>query len=280
MISSTALASSSSARSARQAPARPALTIAQRVQHERQALAFFRSHQWLLTDPRFADEARRQIAVHRTELAHALVLQRAKKHTLALQRKRLARRLSMTKPETPQNVICRVFGSYCHQALQVSRCESRFRTDAHNGSAKHGLVMGSFFLIWTAVWASSFVLTCVIKIDKGPVLAVLVAIVVLLGCYCFLALNNHGWESNHTLAISLGGGIGWVMMLNVWGVIWRFQKKIIAWTKANAANGTPIPDAAKALARQAFLASRTNAWLSLPMLFLMGASSHYPMFGR
>jgi len=133
VISSTALASSSSARSARQAPARPALTIAQRVQHERQALAFFRSHQWLLTDPRFADEARRQIAVHRTELAHALVLQRAKKHTLALQRKRLARRLSMTKPETPQNVICRVFGSYCHQALQVSRCESRFRTDAHNG---------------------------------------------------------------------------------------------------------------------------------------------------
>jgi len=158
--------------------------------------------------------------------------------------------------------------------------ESYARTDAHNGSAKHGLVMGSFFLIWTAVWASSFVLTCVIKIDKGPVLAVLVAIVVLLGCYCFLALNNHGWESNHTLAISLGGGIGWVMMLNVWGVIWRFQKKIIAWTKANAANGTPIPDAAKALARQAFLASRTNAWLSLPMLFLMGASSHYPMFGR
>jgi uncharacterized membrane protein len=140
--------------------------------------------------------------------------------------------------------------------------------------------MGSFFLIWTAVWAVLFVLTCVVKINKGPVLAVLVALVVLLGCYCFLALNNHGWESNHTLATGLGGGMGWVMMLNVWGVIWRFQKKIIGWTKANAANGTAIPDAAKTLARQAFLASRTNAWLSLPMLFLMGASSHYSMFGR
>jgi uncharacterized membrane protein len=154
--------------------------------------------------------------------------------------------------------------------------ENYARTDAHNGAAKHGSVMGSFLVIWTAAWAVLFVLTCVVKIDKGPVLAVLVSIVVLLGCYFFLALNNHGWESNHTLAIGLGGGIGWVMMLNVW----RFQKKIIAWTKANAANGTPIPDAAKTLARQAFLASRTNAYLSLPMLFLMGASSHYPMFGR
>ncbi len=158
--------------------------------------------------------------------------------------------------------------------------ESYARTDAHNGAASSGTVMASFFLIWTAVWAILFVLTCVVKIDKGPVLAVLVAVVVLLACYCFLSLNNHGWESNHTLAIGLGGGMGWVMMLNVWGIIWRFQKKIIGWTKDNAANGTAIPDASKALARQAFLASRTNAYLSLPMLFLMGASSHYPMFGR
>lgn len=152
--------------------------------------------------------------------------------------------------------------------------------DAHNGSASSGGVMGTFFLIWTAVWAVIYVLICVVKVDKGPVLAAIVAAVVLVGCYCFLSLNNHGWESNHTLAIGLGGGMGWVMMLNVWGIIWRFQKKIIGWTKDNAANGTAIPDASKLLARQAFLASRTNAWLSLPMLFLMGASSHYPMFGR
>jgi uncharacterized membrane protein len=70
------------------------------------------------------------------------------------------------------------------------------------------------------------------------------------------------------------------MMLNVWGVIWRIQKRIIAWTADNAANGTPMPDKAKAMARQAFLMSRTNFWLSFPMLFLMGAASHYPMFGK
>jgi len=39
-------------------------------------------------------------------------------------------------------------------------------------------------------------------------------------------------------------GIGWMMMFNVWGVIWRTQKKIIEWTRESAANGTPIPDRA------------------------------------
>jgi hypothetical protein len=133
VISSTALASSSSARSADRAPAKPAATLAQRIQHERQALAFFSSHAWLLSDPRFADEARRQIALHRSGLARALAQQRAKQRTAAVARRRLARRLSVAKPETPQKVICRVFGRYCREALLVSRCESRFHTDAHNG---------------------------------------------------------------------------------------------------------------------------------------------------
>ena len=96
----------------------------------------------------------------------------------------------------------------------------------------------------------------------------------------FLRFNDHGWESNRLLAIGIGGGMGWMMMLNVWGVIWRMQKRIIQWTADNAANGTPMPDKAKYLARQAFLTSRANFWLSFPMLFLMGAASHYPMFGK
>jgi len=70
------------------------------------------------------------------------------------------------------------------------------------------------------------------------------------------------------------------MMLNVWGVIWRTQKRIIQWTADNAANGTAIPDKAKYLARQAFLTSRASFVLSFPLLFLMGAASHYPMFGK
>jgi uncharacterized membrane protein len=66
------------------------------------------------------------------------------------------------------------------------------------------------------------------------------------------------------------------MLLNVWGIIWPAQKRIIAWTAANAADGTAIPAESATLARRAFLASRANTWLSLPMLFFMAAASHYP----
>jgi len=70
------------------------------------------------------------------------------------------------------------------------------------------------------------------------------------------------------------------MLRNVWGIIWRNNKKIIRWTKGNAANGTVIPTQSATPARQGFLASRTNAFLAIPMLFFMAAASHYPMFGR
>ena len=68
-------------------------------------------------------------------------------------------------------------------------------------------------------------------------------------------------------------------MLNVWGVIWRIQKRIIQWTKENAGSGTPMPEQSVRMARMAFLASRTNAFLSIPLLFFMGAASHYPFLG-
>jgi uncharacterized membrane protein len=37
------------------------------------------------------------------------------------------------------------------------------------------------------------------------------------------------------------------------------------------------PEAAK-VARLVFLTSRVNFWLSFPMLFFMGAASHYTLF--
>jgi uncharacterized membrane protein len=120
----------------------------------------------------------------------------------------------------------------------------------------------------------------ILKINKGPILGAVAIIVVALAAYLFLDFNNHGWESNRLLCIGIGGGIGWIMMLNVWGIIWRINKKIINWTRDFKNNGTPIPPESAALARIGFLASRTNAWLSLPMLFFMGAASHYPFLGR
>ena len=132
MIASTALASSSSARSTG-SPAKPAQTLVQRVQHEREVLRFFATHRWLLSDARFAVEARRQIALHRSNLGRALAQQKARARAQALRRKRSARRLAVAKPETTQHVICRIFGSYCGEALRVSQCESGLRTDAQNG---------------------------------------------------------------------------------------------------------------------------------------------------
>lgn len=160
-------------------------------------------------------------------------------------------------------------------------------SDVHNAQAaglnpSHGAVMGSFFLIWTIVWGLLY--ACLIPgegiFDKGAFVGVVYAVVVAIAAWCFLSLNSHGWESNRLLAIGIGGGIGWVMLLNVWGVIWRIQKRMIQWTRDNATNGTPMPDKAKAMARQVFLASRANAYLSIIMLFFMGAASHYTLFGK
>lgn len=116
--------------------------------------------------------------------------------------------------------------------------------------------------------------------DNGWFLALLYALIVAYSAHLFLHVNSEAWEGNNVLAIGIGGGIGWMMMFNVWGIIWRIQKRLIAWTKANAENGAPIPAQSVRMARIALLASRTNFFLSFPMLFLMGAASHYPVFGR
>jgi uncharacterized membrane protein len=154
--------------------------------------------------------------------------------------------------------------------------------DAGNAGATSGTAMASFFSIWTVAWALMYALLIPGKgvLDKGPVLALLDAIIVIAAAWLFLSLNNHGWESNRMLSIGIGGGMGWMMMLSVWGIIWRIQKRLIQWTKDNAEHGTPMPEKSKRMARMAFLASRTNAYLSIPLLFFMGAASHYPMFGK
>jgi uncharacterized membrane protein len=62
--------------------------------------------------------------------------------------------------------------------------------------------------------------------------------------------------------IGFGAWLGTIMLLNVWGLIWPNQKKILGFV--------PATDEQKAKARRvAFLASRTNTMLSIPMLFFM-----------
>jgi uncharacterized membrane protein len=158
--------------------------------------------------------------------------------------------------------------------------------DLRNARALHpgepisgGMAIGGFFLLWTIAWWFCSLATGAFKIDK-PVLVYLIYLVVVAATsYAYLRMNSNGWESNRLLCIGIGGGIGWMMMFNVWGVIWRINKKLIRWTEEAAASGTPVPAEAAALARQSFLVSRANFALSFPMLFFMGAASHLPLFG-
>lgn len=146
--------------------------------------------------------------------------------------------------------------------------------------ASAGRVIGSFVLIWTIAFAvqMGLLMSPAEVLRKGAVFAVIMAVVIVGAAYVFLALNQQGWESNRALAIGIGGGIGWFMMLSVWGIVWRMQKKIIRWTGENAAKGTAMPAEAARVARLSFLSARLNFWLSFPMLFFMGAASHYIMF--
>ncbi len=148
--------------------------------------------------------------------------------------------------------------------------------DARNGASPTGAlkVIGLFVVLWTVAWAVEYAVVNAAPAN-GWVYAAIVAIIIAAASYGFIYMNDREWESNRLISIGLGGGYGWLMMMNVWGIIWRNNKKIIN----GALAGTPPADGPK-LARQAFLASRTNAWLSIPMLFFMAAASHYGLFGK
>jgi uncharacterized membrane protein len=82
------------------------------------------------------------------------------------------------------------------------------------------------------------------------------------------------FNSSYGQTITIGGLMGTLMFLNVWLVIWPKQQIVIASTGQVAGGGQPLPEAA-ASARRASLASRTNTLFSIPMLFMMGAASHF-----
>ena len=78
-----------------------------------------------------------------------------------------------------------------------------------------------------------------------------------------------------SIDIYIGALLGIFMFGNVWRLIWPNQQIVIASAEQVANGGDALPELADALAK-AGLASRTNALFSIPMLFFMGASAHYP----
>ena len=79
--------------------------------------------------------------------------------------------------------------------------------------------------------------------------------------------------SNGMGAMGVGAWLGTIMLFNVWVLIWPNQKKILGIV-------TATDDEKNKARRIAFLASRTNTMLSIPMLFFMAAGwSHRALFG-
>jgi uncharacterized membrane protein len=137
---------------------------------------------------------------------------------------------------------------------------------------------GWWFLVWMVAYIFIYALQLPAKgfVNSPWVRGIGVAIVVIVASWLVLALNGGTDVSNAHLAISVGGGIGFLMLLNTWGVVWRVQKKLITWTRAAAEQGVPMPPEAERMMRWGFLTARVSFWLSFPMLFFMGAASHYP----
>ena len=71
----------------------------------------------------------------------------------------------------------------------------------------------------------------------------------------------------YQLVIGLGAWMGTIMLFNVWGLIWPNQKKVLGIKEAT-------PEEIAKAKRVAFLASRTNTFLSIPMLMCMTGAVH------
>ena len=88
--------------------------------------------------------------------------------------------------------------------------------------------------------------------------------------------NTHGVDylgGASGTAILTGMLFGITMFLNVWGIIWRHQKVIIASAESVAGGGQADPRAA-ALAKPAARASRCNTFMSITMLWFMVFTPH------
>jgi uncharacterized membrane protein len=84
-----------------------------------------------------------------------------------------------------------------------------------------------------------------------------------------------GLDSGYMTRILTGGLMGTLMWANVWFVIWPAQQVVIASANAVAGGGQADPTAA-GRGGKAGMASRTNTFFSIPMLFFMASASHFP----
>jgi uncharacterized membrane protein len=86
--------------------------------------------------------------------------------------------------------------------------------------------------------------------------------------------ETSGYGLPHNAAIFVGMILGITMAANVWMVIWKNQKIVLA-NAANVLGGGEADPGAAAAGRRAVLVSRQNMIFSLSMLFYMVGASHF-----
>src|SRR6267142_4594915 len=131
---------------------------------------------------------------------------------------------------------------------------------------RSGMIVGSLVgrALWWFRWGAMFTFI------TGWLIILHVMFAQYAGVREFFA-SSYGWK------IFFGGMLGSLMWFNVWFVIWPAQQVIIASATQVSKGGQAIPEAAARGAR-AGTASRTNTLLSIPMLFFMGAASHFAFY--
>ncbi|MDQ6996889.1 MAG: urate hydroxylase PuuD [Mariprofundus sp.] len=91
------------------------------------------------------------------------------------------------------------------------------------------------------------------------------------GLLLLLGLWKQGGAAAISTDIMIGATFGIIMWINVAFIIWPNQKKVIGIVEASA-------DEKAAAGKKALMASRINTLLSIPMLFFMASSAHFPIF--
>ena len=86
--------------------------------------------------------------------------------------------------------------------------------------------------------------------------------------------NSDYWRSTSGVTLLIGILFGFVMLYNVWMVIWPAQQIVIANARNVQAGGEADPNA-PAAARAGAMASRQNTIFSLPLLVFMVGASHF-----
>ncbi|MDQ6980179.1 MAG: urate hydroxylase PuuD [Ghiorsea sp.] len=93
----------------------------------------------------------------------------------------------------------------------------------------------------------------------------------LFGLILYYGLIKNELDHAGGIDIMIGATFAIIMWFNVTFIIWPNQKKVIGVVEADA-------DTKAAAGKKALMASRINTLLSIPMLFLMFASTHFPIF--